>query len=156
MFFLNPIFIWAFIGLVFIGLEFAIPGLVIIFFGAGALITSILTAIIPGLRSGIGWQILLWLGASSLSLAFLRKYLSKVFRGTTLVDTGDKPSGKSATVIERIAPDSPGRVHFEGTSWKASSYTEILEEGETVTVLKQEGLTLFVSKALIEPTIEEN
>ena len=150
MFFLNPIFIWAFIGLVFIGLEFAIPGLVIIFFGAGALITSILTAIIPGLRSGIGWQILLWLGASSLSLAVLRKYLSKVFQGSTLIDTGDKLSGRTAEVTERITPDSPGRVHFEGTTWKASSYTETMEEGETVTVLKQEGLTLIVSKSLVD------
>ena len=155
MFFLNPIFIWAFIGLVFIGLEFAIPGLVIIFFGAGALITSVLTAIIPGLRSGIGWQILLWLGASSLSLAFLRKYLAKVFRGTTLVDTGDTLSGRTATVTERITPDSPGRVHFEGTTWKATSYTETLEKDETVTVLKQEGLTLIVSHSLIDPVIED-
>ena len=151
MFFLDPIFIWAFIGLLMVGLEFVIPGLVIIFFGAGAIVTSILTAIVPGLKSGIGWQILLWLGASSLSLAALRKYLSKVFRGKTLIDTGDELSGKTAQVTERITPDNPGRVHFEGTSWKASSYTETLEEGETVTVLKQEGLTLIVSKSLIEP-----
>lgn len=135
----------------FIALEFAIPGLVIIFFGAGAVITSILTAIIPGLRSGIGWQILIWLGASSLSLVFLRKYLSKVFRGNMLTDTGDKVSGKTAEVTEQITPDSPGRVHFEGTTWKAVSYTETLEKGERVTVLKQEGLTLIVSKALIDP-----
>lgn len=155
MFFLNPIFVWAFIGLVMIGLEFLIPGLVIIFFGAGALITSILTAIIPGLKSGIGWQIVLWLGASGLSLAFLRKYLSKVFRGKTLIDTGEKPSGKTAKVTERITPDNPGRVHFEGTTWKASSYTETLNKGETVTVLKQEGLTLIVSKALVDPAIDD-
>ena len=155
MFFFNPIFIWAFIGLVFIGLEFAIPGLVIIFFGAGALITSVLTAILPGLRPSIVWQILLWLGASTLSLAFLRKYLSKIFRGTTLIDTGEKSSGKAAEVIERITPDNPGRVHFEGTTWKASSYTETLEKGETVTVLKQEGLTLIVSKSLIDPAYQD-
>ena len=150
MFFLDPIFVWAFIGLAMIGLEFLIPGLVIIFFGAGALITSILTAIIPGLKSGIGWQIVLWLAASGLSIAFLRKYLSKVFRGKTLIDTGEELSGKTAKVTERITPDNPGRVHFEGTTWKASSYTETLNKGETVTVLKQEGLTLIVSKALVE------
>lgn len=155
MFFLDPIFVWAFIGLAMIGLEFLIPGLVIIFFGAGALITSILTAIIPGLKPGIGWQIVLWLAASGLSLAFLRKYLSKVFRGKTLIDTGEELSGKTAKVTEDITPDNPGRVHFEGTTWKASSYTETLNKGETVTVLKQEGLTLIVSKALVDPAIDD-
>jgi len=153
MFFFNPIFIWAFIGLLFIGLEFAIPGVVIVFFGAGALITSLLTAIIPGLKSSVVLQIFLWLGTSSLSLAFLRKYLSKVFRGKTLPDDGSDASGKTAEVIERITPEEDGRVHFQGTTWKASSYTEILEKGEKATVLKQEGLTLIVSKALLE---EEN
>ena len=153
MFFFNPIFIWAFVGLLFIGLEFAIPGVVIIFFGAGALITSLLTAIIPGLKSSAALQVLLWLGASGLSLVFLRKYLSKVFRGKTLIDDGSGPSGKTAEVIARITPDRPGRVHFQGTTWKASSYTETLEKGEKATVLKQEGLTLIVSKSLIE---EEN
>ena len=153
MFIFNPIFIWAFVGLIFIGLEFALPGVVIIFFGAGALITSLLTAIIPGLKSSPAFQILLWLGASGLSLAFLRKYLSKVFRGKTLTNDGSDPSGKTADVIERITPDEPGRVHFQGTTWKASSYTETLEAGETATVLKQEGLNLIVSKSLME---EEN
>jgi inner membrane protein len=155
MFFFNPIFIWAFIGLLFIGLEFAIPGFVIFFFGAGAVITSLLTAIIPGLKSSAALQILLWLGTSSLSLVLLRKYLSKVFRGKTLVDDGSGPSGKTAEVIERITPDNPGRVHFQGTSWKALSYTDILEKGETVTVLKQEGLTLIVSKSFMDPVLED-
>jgi len=155
MVFFNPIFIWAFIGLLFVGLEFAVPGFVIFFFGAGALITSLLTAIVPGLRSSIFWQILIWLGSSSLSLAFLRRYLSKVFRGTTLVGSGDEASGKTAEVIERITPEAPGRVHFEGTSWKALSYTETMEKGETVTVLKQEGLTLIVSRSLIDPVLDD-
>ncbi|MBN1685522.1 MAG: NfeD family protein [Spirochaetales bacterium] len=155
MFIFNPVFVWAFLGLLFIGLEFAIPGLVISFFGAGALITSLLTAIVPGLRSSVVWQVLLWLGTSSLSLAFLRRYLSKVFRGTTLIGSGDQASGRTAEVIERITPEAPGRVHFEGTSWKAASYTETLEKGETVTVLKQDGLTLIVSKSLIEPVYED-
>ncbi len=150
MFFFNPIFIWAFIGLLFIGLEFAIPGVVIFFFGAGALITSLLTAIIPGLKSSVAFQILIWLGASGLSLAFLRKYLSKVFRGKMLINDGSDPSGKTAEVIERITPDRPGRVHFQGTTWAASSYTETIEQGEKATVLKQDGLTLIVSKSLME------
>jgi len=155
MFIFNPIFIWALIGLLFIGLEFAFPGFVVFFFGVGALITSLLSAIIPGLKSSMIPQILIWLGTSSLSLAFLRKYLAKVFRGRMLVGSGDEASGKTAEVLERITPDTPGRVHFQGTTWKALSYTETLEKGEIVTVLKQEGVTLIVSKSLIDPLIED-
>ena len=67
--FLNPIFVWAVIGLLFVGFEFFVPGLVIIFFGIGGLITSLLSAVLPGLKSSVAFQILIWLGASGLSLA---------------------------------------------------------------------------------------
>ena len=149
--FLNPIFIWAVIGLLFIGSEFLIPGLVIIFFGAGALLTSILSAIIPGLRWNVAMQIIVWLASSGLSLAFLRKYLSKVFRGKTIIDDGQEPSGKTAEVTERITPDQTGRVHFGGTTWTASSYSEVFEPGEVVEILKEEGLTLIVTKSIMDP-----
>ncbi|MBT3274043.1 MAG: NfeD family protein [Spirochaetales bacterium] len=153
--FFNPIFIWAVIGLLFIGAEFFIPGLVIIFFGAGALLTSILTAIVPGLRLSVALQIIIWLASSGLSLGLLRKYFSKVFRGKTITDDGQEPSGKTATVTERITPDVPGRVHFQGTSWTAMSYSEIFEPGAVVEILKEEGLTLIVTKSILDSTILE-
>ncbi len=147
---LNPIFIWAVIGLLFIGSEFFVPGLVIIFFGAGALLTSLFSAIIPGVRWNLALQIVIWLASSGLSLVFLRKYLSKVFRGKTLVSDGSDPSGKTAQVTERITPKVHGRVHFQGTTWKATSYNESFEPGETVEILKEEGLTLIVTKSILD------
>lgn len=148
--FLNPIFVWAVIGLLLVGSEFLVPGLVIIFFGVGALLTSVLAAIVPGLKSNVAFQILIWLGASGFSLALLRKYFSRVFKGKTLIEDGSKSSGKSATVIEAISPERPGRVRFEGTTWNASSYTESFEPGETVEILKEDGLTFIVTKSIID------
>ena len=151
----NPIFIWAVIGLIFIGAEFFVPGVVIIFFGAGALLTALLSTIIPGIKSSMGLQILLWLASSGLSLALLRKYLSRVFRGKTLAMDGSGPSGKTAEVVEGITPETPGRVHYQGTSWKASSYSESFEAGDTVEILKQDGLTLIVTKSIMDLALDE-
>ena len=148
--FFNPIFVWAVIGLLLVGSEFFIPGLVIIFFGLGALLTSVLAAVLPGLKSSVAFQILIWIGASGLSLAFLRKYLSRVFKGKTLIEDGSKSSGKIAEVTEAIAPEKTGRVRFEGTTWNAESYTESFEPGDTVEILKQDGLTLIVTKSILE------
>lgn len=152
----NPIFIWAVLGLLFLGAEFFVPGVVIIFFGAGALLTSLLSAIIPGVKSSMVLQIILWLATSSLSLGFLRKYLSRVFRGKMLAADGSDPSGKTAEVIESISPDAPGRVHYQGTSWKASSYSESFEPGDAVEILKQDGLTLIVTKSIMDLPFEES
>jgi inner membrane protein len=148
--FSNPIFIWAVIGLIFVGAEFFVPGVVIVFFGLGALLTSILSGLIPGLKHSMALQIILWLASSSLSLAFLRKYLSKVFRGKMVTVDGSAPSGKIAEVTESISPENPGRVHFQGTTWKATSFTESFQPGEKVEILKEDGLSLIVTKSIMD------
>ena len=89
-----------------------------------------------------------------LSLAFLRKYLSKIFRGKTLIEDGSGPSGRTAEVTERITPQEPGRVHFRGTTWKAMSYSETFEPGDSVEILKEEGLTLIVTKSIMDLTFD--
>jgi membrane protein implicated in regulation of membrane protease activity len=133
-----------------IGAEFFVPGLVIVFFGIGALVTAGLSAVVPGLGRSVVLQVLAWLGASGLSFAFLRRHLSRVFRGKVIADDGMSATGKQALVSERITPETPGRVRFEGTSWAAASYTETFDAGETVEILRQEGLTLYVTRSIID------
>ena len=70
---------WAIAGVILIISEFFIPGFVIFFFGAGALLNALLTVVIQALRSNIPVQVLIWLGFSGLSLFTLRKYFSKIF-----------------------------------------------------------------------------
>ena len=102
-------YIWAAIGLLFMGAEFFLPGFVIFFFGLGSLITALLSWIVPGLRSHITLQILVWLASSGLSLYFLRRYFSKIFRGNLLPAAEDDYAGKREVVIEEITPEKPGR-----------------------------------------------
>ena len=142
-------YIWAALGLLLIGAEFFMPAFVIVFFGLGAFLTALLTAIIPGLKSGITLQIVTWLASSGLSLFFLRRYFSKVFKGNLAPAAENENAGRTATVVEAITPDEPGRIRFQGTTWKAISYDESFEPGETVEILKEENLTFVVTRSLL-------
>lgn len=144
-------YIWAAIGLLFMGAEFFLPGFVIFFFGVGSLVTAILSWIVPGLRSSITLQILLWLASSGLSLYFLRRYFSKIFRGNLIPsnENENEYAGSTAVVVEAITPDEPGRIRFQGTTWKAVSYDESFDAGETVEILKEENLTFVVTRSLM-------
>jgi membrane protein implicated in regulation of membrane protease activity len=139
--------IWLLAGLLMIGAEFVIPGFVIFFFGVGAIILSALTWLIPGLRSNYILQLIIWLVSSGLSLGFFRKFFSKIFRGKVQKDTGeDEFVCKTAEVIEPINKNKPGRVSFEGTTWKAITFDENINAGDIVEILKKDNLTLIVSK----------
>ncbi len=148
-------YIWAAVGLLFMGAEFFLPGFVIFFFGLGALVTALLSWIIPGLHTNITLQILAWLASSGLSLYFLRRYFSKIFRGNLLPSDENEYAGSTAVVVEEITPDSPGRVRFQGTTWKAISYDESFAPGETVEILKEENLTFVVTRSIMG-TITDN
>ena len=146
----NAVFFWALMGFLLIGSEMLIPGFTIFFFGLGALLTSLLCAIIPGLKSNIALQILLWAVSSSSSLIFLRKYLTPIFKGTLIHKdfSEEMDTGETAIVLEDILPDKPGRIKYHGTSWKAVSYDETLKKDEKVEILKKEDLTYIVTKSI--------
>ena len=146
--FVDPTFLWALLGLLLIGTEFILPGFIVFFFGAGALVTALLSLLFPGIDSRFVLQAIIWIAASGLSLVSLRKYVSKTFKGSLFPGRQENEIGKTAVVIERITPDAPGRIKFQGTSWKAISYTETMEAGEEVSIIEQDNLTFSVTKSL--------
>lgn len=140
-------YIWLILGLIFIGLEFFIPGFVIFFFGAGAVIMAVLTGLIPGLSVHIPLQIIIWLTTSIMTLGFFRRFFRNTFRGK-LIESEDEEEfrGKLATVVEPVSENHPGRVTFQGTTWKAVTFDQPAQPGDTVEIMKKENLTLIVSK----------
>ena len=142
--------VWAILGVLMTVSEFIVPGFVIFFFGAGALLTALLTWLLGGLEGNYVFQILIWLASSSLSLALLRRYFAKSFRGSEYQGPrDDEVIGHRVKVIEAITPDEPGRVRFRGTSWLARSYDESYEAGETVEILQTEGSGFVVTKSIL-------
>lgn len=141
--------IWAILGLLMIVSEFIVPEFVIFFFGVGALLNSVLTAIFPGIAASIPFQIITWLGLSAGTLFSLRKYLSKWFKGRKFIeDDQNEWIGRGARVTEEITPDNPGRISLNGTTWVAQSFDESFKPGEHVEVIRREGTRFYVTKSL--------
>ena len=136
---------WLVSGLVMCALEIVVPGFVIIFFGAGAILTALATLVFPGL--GVSAQTLLFIVLSLASLAAFRR--QAVGRGArkdadAAIDYDDDFTGRYAVVVEAVAPGAPGKVEFNGVNWNAASDTA-LAPGTRVRVVSRNGLTLTVT-----------
>ena len=144
---MNPVLRWFLVGLVLALAELVIPGLIIIFFGVGAWVTSLATAM--GVIESFNEQLLVFLATSLLSLVIFRKHGQRYFEGRvtgTLApyESLDDFQGGKAMVINAIVPKRiGGKVEFNGTIWDAESEFE-LEPGATVQVYGRNNLTLKV------------
>ncbi len=140
-------FVWFLVGIIFIFFEFIIPGLVIAFFGVGAIITAIVTSIFT---LSIAMQVAVFSVSSILSIVLLRKYFTKVFAGKEL-NAEDNENfnielGKMVPVVELIEPNIiGGKVKYQGTLWPAKSDVTI-SPGESVEIIGRDNITLIVKK----------
>lgn len=143
-------FMWALIGIVFIGLEMIMPGFVIFFFGMGALATA-LVSLIPFVSDVLWLQVLLFIVFSILSLVFLRSHFTRIFAGTVFdskrPDTAEDGIGETAEVLEAAGPVKEGRIRFRGTSWKAVTNGEELPSGTLVRTVSRSGMTYTIERA---------
>jgi len=142
---MNPQILWILAGIIMLALEFAVPGLIIFFFGAGAILTGIICMFID---IPIGIQFLIFGVSSVISLMMLRKKFSVVFQGKLGNRENDEDFdeilGETCIVTEKIS-SSGGKVEFRGTQWKAVADKEI-KQGSTVEIIKKENITLTVKK----------
>lgn len=141
--FKNPTVTWFIIGVVLLLIELAAPGLVLLFFGAGAWVVALICLFAD---ISLSIQILIFILASSISLALLRKYLRTQFfkQGKGNVSTEDDEfAGQKVPVLAPIKPGVPGKVEFKGTQWTAMSDVEI-DKGEIVEIIDKQSINLIV------------
>ncbi len=139
----SPILIWFIVGLVMVLLEFAIPGVIVIFFGVGAWVTAILVAIFPAMALWV--QLMIFTVFSLVSLALLRGLLKKRFfsdQEGAESEGLDDYIGKKA-VVEKAIKDGEGKVRFKGVSWGAFS-DEDIAEGTSVMIVAKDSIKLKV------------
>lgn len=142
---LKPQLIWFIVGLIFLLLEFAIPGLITSFFGIGAWIVATLCLF---LDISLNTQLLIFLFSSVLLLVSLRKWFKTLFAGRDApsqfeAESLDAVLGKKAMVTKEITPNTKGKVEFRGTYWDAEAY-ETIPEGAPVEILDKDNITLTV------------
>ena len=143
--FLKPELIWFMVGLVLLMLEFALPGLIIFFFGVGAWVVSIICFIT---KVSINIQLGVFLVTSVLCLVLLRKWLKGIFLGHTentqkLTEEMKEFVGERAVVVEDISAQKQGKVEIHGTYWSAQADQNIAA-GTAVMVISKDNLVLTV------------
>lgn len=140
---------WFVAGLVLILAEFAMPGLIVIFFGAGAWIVC--AAAYFKLTTTLQSQLLLFCIASILLLIVLRRWVRGKFHGHVSGNQDlninlDEFTGKDVLVLRDVIPrQRGGQAELKGATWNAVS-DEPIKAGETATVVQMDGLTLKIKK----------
>lgn len=131
--------VWIIIGLVLAALEMVVPGLVIIWFGAGAVIAGIIAFFIPNpavhyiafvFFSGLGVFLAQWLGR-------------KITRPEPELVGALRLFGAIGLVVQDIKPPERGRVKVSGEEWLAES-KENIAAGTRVRVMRVDGTRLIV------------
>ena len=145
--FFSPEVIWFLIGLVLFLLEFALPGFIIAFFGAGAWVVSIFNLIA---KPTLNLQLLVFILSSVIMLLLLRRYVKGLFIGGTdseqdLEQKMDDFVGQQVIVTKAIKDGKRGKVEFHGAAWDAES-DEDIQEGEKVEIVGKESIVLKVRK----------
>lgn len=138
---LTPELFWFLLGLALLLAEFALPGIIIMFFGIGAWITALTTWM--GLTPNATSQNIVFAISSLVLLFVMRRRLKQIFVGTTTNDTiEDEFTGKEARVVSEI-DSSKGKVELKGAEWNARS-VETISANSLVIIERREGLTLHV------------
>lgn len=135
---------WLIAGLIALGLEAAINGFILVFFGLGALITALFA---PWISTEQEWALF-----SILSIALILIFRQKI-RDRIQTKPGQDLKddfmhslvGKSATVQKDIQAHSPGRIEVHGSTWTAHA-KEFIPAGTTVTITHIQNMDLWVQK----------
>ena len=141
-------FLWTLAGILLIFVELIYPHFVLAFFGGGALVTALTTAV--GVTPSLASQLAVFIVSSLLLLFLLRRYLKKTMTGN-MKDSDDLQPfdldiGKIVTVVKDIDPHAGvGKVRYQGTQWDAAA-DEYIREGESVRITGGRNLTLKVEK----------
>ena len=142
---MDPALIWFLIAVGLFLLEFAAPGVVLVFFSMGAAIVSLLTWL--GILDTFNTQMLVFTIVSVLCLVFLRTMMKRWFVGDDKFEmTQDEYIGHQVTVVKLIPGGAkPGLIEHKGANWNAIA-TKAIEEGTVTEIVSIDGLTVTVKE----------
>ena len=133
---LNPTIFWLLAGAILCFLEFFVPTAFVEFMmGLSAFVVALVSLLIPS----VSLQVALWMIFSVASI-FAFRYLLPHRKIAIIADS------KEGETLTEILPGQPGRVIYEGNSWRAKCDDQdiMIPAQEKVIVLRREGNTLFI------------
>jgi membrane protein implicated in regulation of membrane protease activity len=137
--------IWAFLGLILLGVEITTPGgFYILFFGLSALVVAALAGFGIAEVEWIQW--LLFSVMSVASLFIFRGPLLRMIRSHDAAGPAiDTMVGEIAIPLEPLAPGSTGKAECRGSAWTAhNGGLVVLAKGQRSVVERVEGLALWL------------
>ena len=142
----DPVLIWFLAGLALIIFEFALPGVILLFFGVGAWIAAVTTWL--GLTPSWTPQLLTFAVSSVVLLVGLRRWFRTRFFGYVEDDQSPKVNlddlaGHEVSVTSDILPGETGQVQYKGAAWSARS-DSTLTAGTAAVIVSAEGIILTV------------
>jgi membrane protein implicated in regulation of membrane protease activity len=140
------VLVWLAAGIVLLVAEFVDPGVVLGFFGVGALIVSL--AVYLGIVKSTSTSVIIWLSLSFMLFIFLRRIILKFIPSKSnyqYVEEDVDMVGKVVGVVSRIdGKSSDGRISYSGTTWPATSRGTVIEPGRKVRILYRENISFVV------------
>lgn len=137
--------IWLIIGFSLIFFEMFLPsGFALLIIGASFVITG--TAVAFGLDNPVWLEWLICLVSFIVLFFSARKPLLSAF-GLDAPSQYDELSGQRVKALSRVAPGDFGQGEMQGTQWKIKNVgSESIQAGDSVSVVKIDGLTVEVKK----------
>ena len=137
--------IWAFLGLILLGVEITTPGgFYIFFFGLSALVVAALAGFGIAEVEWIQWLLFSVMSVASLFIfrGPLLRMIKSYDRIGPMVDT---MIGEIAIPLEPLAPGSTGKAECRGSAWTAhNGGLVLLAKGQRSVVERVEGLALWL------------
>ncbi len=146
---MNPdtiTWIWVWAGVLLMVAEFIVPGLVVVFLGAAAMLVGLgrwLNLLEGVVSSFIAWFIL------SLGLIIaLRQLLARLVPAESSYQSPDEDLNALGSLVDVLEPvedqHSEGRIRYQGTSWPAISQKGSIPRGGKARLLFRENLVWVV------------
>lgn len=122
------------------------PGLVSIWFSAGALV-SLAISFIPGCEWWI--QLIVFIIVTVVCVAALRPFMKKFLKKDIVSSNSDALIGQVGVTLEEVTDSDPGEIKVAGSIWHAKVLDgeEKIPSDTKVKVLRIQGNTLIVTKA---------
>ena len=146
---MDSAIIWFIVGAALILSEFALPGIILVFFGVAAWMIALLDW--AGLVEALPVQLIVYTILSIALIVGLRRLCMRSLTGFSKdVSSGDSAMnefiGHEVRVLETFeAAGAQGKVEFKGADWNAVS-DAAFAEGDTAVIASRDGLKLNITK----------
>ena len=139
---------WAVAGIALILAELAVPAFVLVWFGLGGLIVSLIILVLPQIE--VTAQLSIWLVVSVALVVFWFKLFKPNFHKTRIGMSDANVIGEIGLLTHEVAPFLKGEVRFQkpmvgSDVWQCMA-DEVIPVGARVKVLAVEGSLLKVGK----------